>query len=184
MRAPDSGGTTARHDLLVRLDALGLAGGAEAFKIIDERGSRPITHGGIFLETLEANCFQVARNAAIRHARRFCCSRRSAMQHFHRRFAVKRRMAGQHVVQNRAKAIDISGRGDVARVGRLLRRHVEWRTKNGERLREITFALQPFRKTEVADVRFVRSIEQDVRRFKVAMQNPMVGARTPARGPD
>ena len=56
----------------------------------------------------------------------------------------------------------------------LLRRHVEGSAENGERLREIAFALEPFRQAEVAHERFVGAIEQDIPRLQITMQNPVL----------
>ena len=56
----------------------------------------------------------------------------------------------------------------------LFRRHVKGRAKNGERLREIAFALEPFRQTEVAHERFVGAIEQNIPGLQITMQNPVL----------
>ena len=96
------------------------------------------------------------------------------MQHFHRRFAAKRRVTSEQVIKNRAETVDIGCRSDTARIGRLFRRHVVRRAKNRERLREIAFALQPFRETEVAHVRFVSGIEKNICGFQIAMQNAVL----------
>src|SRR4051794_4106514 len=78
------------------------------------------------------------------------------------------------MIKHRPEAVDISRGGYGARVGRLLRRHVVRRAEDGDRLREIAFALHPFRETEIAYVRFVRGVEENVRRFQVAMEDAVL----------
>ena len=96
------------------------------------------------------------------------------MQNFHWRLAPNWRAPSQQVIKNRAETVDVGRCSDTARIGRLFRRHVVRRAEDRERLREIAFALQPFRKAEVAHERFASGIEEDISGFQIAMQNSVL----------
>ena len=96
------------------------------------------------------------------------------MQNFHWRLAPNWRATSQQVIKNRAETVHICCCSDTARIGRLFRRHVVRRAENRQRLREIAFALQPFRKAEVAHERFAGGIEKDISRLQIAMQNSVL----------
>ena len=78
------------------------------------------------------------------------------------------------MVKNRAETVHIRRSSDAARVGRLFRRHVVWRPEDRERLGEIALALQPFRESEIAHVRFAGGIKEHVTWFQVAMKNSVL----------
>ena len=96
------------------------------------------------------------------------------MQNFHWRLAPNWRATSQQVIKNRAETVHICCCSDTARIGRLFRRHVVRRAENRQRLGEIAFALQPFRKAKVAHVRFAGGIEKDISRLQIAMQNSVL----------
>ena len=96
------------------------------------------------------------------------------MQNFHWRLAPNWRTTSQQVIKNRAETVHICRCSDTARIGRLFRRHVVWRAEDRQSLGEIAFALQPFRKAEVAHVRFASGIEEDISGFQIAMQNSVL----------
>ena len=96
------------------------------------------------------------------------------MQQFHRRVAGKGRTTRKQVVKNRAETVHIRRSSDAARVGRLFRRHVVWRAENGEGLGEIALALQPFRESEIAHVRFAGGIKEHISRLQITMKDSVL----------
>ena len=84
-------------------------------------------------------------------------------------------MPSQKIEQDRAQTIDISRRRKLCRFSQcricLLRRNVTGRAENRQAVRKIAYAIEPCGQTKIAHQRFAVSIEQNIRRFEIAMQD-------------
>src|SRR5262249_12472162 len=105
--------------------------------------------------------------------------------HRQRVFAEKRRTPSEQIEQDRSETVNVRrwskvGRGSFG----LLRCDVTGRAENGERAREIGIRIEPLCQSEIGHERFATTIEQNVSRLQIAMQNALLmrvlhGARHP-----
>ena len=144
----------------------------KASEIIGELLRGLITARWLLLQALEANRFEVARQAWSEQVRRERIVVRDLMQHIRQRLALERRTAGEQMIENRTERIHIAAPADRAALPfRLLRRNVIRRTQHLPAQREVGFSFKALGETEVCDVWLILRIDQHVGWFEIAMKN-------------
>ena len=103
----------------------------EAVEVFHQRLRRRIAAGRLFLQTFQAEGFQVGRHARIEQARRKRLLVHYILQRIGERLAHERGAAGEEVIKNRAERIDVATPANQpAFGGGLLRGHVVGRAKH------------------------------------------------------
>ena len=144
-----------------------------ALQVVGERVGRLVALVWFLLQALEADRLQVVINLCVGEPRRHRIILNHLPDRVERRVALEWRPAREQLVQDRAEAIDVRGRADVAAALRLLGRHITGRAEDGASAGAFPIAVEPLGQAEVGDVRFILAVEQNVRRLQVAMDDPM-----------
>jgi len=136
---------------------------------------RLVATARLLLQALQANGFEVGRRVWVQQPR---CDHFQMQDGGHGRGSVladERRGSREQVIEHRAERIDIAGSAHLsAPHAGLFGGHVVGRAKNLTRHGDIRLCLDLFREAEVRHVGHASGIDQDVRRFEVAMQDPLL----------
>lgn len=135
-----------------------------------QRGAK--SAGRFLFQALEADGFQVTRDAGIQLAGRD----RFPFAYGHQRCldgrSDERRMPGQQVVEDRSEPVEVRGGTDAIRFAvRLFGRHEVRRAQSFPGPCEVRILRQDFREAEVGDPGFVGRVDEHVRRFEIAVED-------------
>src|SRR5205823_1798389 len=146
-----------------------------AFEIDSQIACRAVARLRFALQTTRADCLQVAierRYYRAQFRRRFFAG---LLNHGQSVFAQERRTSGEQIKQQCSETINV---GSWSKLGcrsfGLLRRDVTRRAEDCESAREIGTGVEPFGQSEISHEWFAATVEQDVSRLEIAMQNPVL----------
>ena len=149
-----------------------LVAAEETLEGFGQRGGRRIPVGGHLFQTLQANPLEVRGDRRADLAGRDRLLLDELSERLGDRRGPEWGPAGQELIQDRTQAIDVGRRADPA-TDSLLGRHVGWRAHHGTRGRQAAGPIVgPLDQAEVGDVGPARRIDQHVRGFEVAMDQP------------
>ncbi len=144
----------------------------ESFEVGGQVGGRGIPVLGPLFEALQADALQVHGGLWADPPRRGRLLLDELSEGLVDRRGAERGPAGQELIQDRTETIDVGRRADPAADG-LLGCHVGRRAQHGAGGRQVAGPLLgPLGQPEVGDVGPTRRIDQDIRRFEVAMDQP------------
>src|SRR3989442_12514354 len=136
-----------------------------------------LLHGGVppgrlFLQALEADRLQVARQLRIQHTRgdrfRVC----NAQQCFVDSGAEERRAPREAFVEYGAQRVDVRGRTDLLFAPRRqFRGKVVWRTEHMAGQGDVAASVQRLGQAEVGEVRLVEQVDEDVGWLEITMHD-------------
>ncbi len=160
-RLDDAGGTHA--------DRLA---GRPASQVIRQHGGRGVAIGRVLLQAFQADQFEVARNLGIPLRWRFRRPGPHGVERIDHALAAKRGLAGHQRVEDRAQAINVRRQGDrPTATRRLLGAHVGRRAQDRAAGRQLVVGLDQLGQAEVGDVGVPVSVDQDIGRLQVAVED-------------
>ncbi len=123
-------------------------------------------------EAFQADQFEVAGDQAIGLGRRLGNGRTDEVDGLEQGRPGQRRAASQQRIKDGTEAVDVRGGGELIMISPgLFGRHVRRGADEHARPGLLTVAVQSIGDAEVGDVRLAFGVDQDVRRFEVAVQD-------------
>ncbi len=157
--------------------------GPEAVQVVGERGGTGVAPGRLLAQALQADGFQVARQARLQPRRRHRLARQRLQDGLHRRAPQERRPPGQQVEEDGAQGVRVRGGTDLGAVGLdLFGRQVAGAADDDAHLgqvgrrRRARGGVEVFGEAEVGDLGRAVVGQQDVGGLEVAVDDaPLVG---------
>ena len=126
-------------------------------QIVGQRGGRRIAQVRRLLQALQRDHLQIAIGLGVQQPRRHRVLLEHQQQRIDRRGGLKRRPAGEHLVEDRAEAVDVARRADLAPIAAdLLGGHVARRADDRAGVRQAGVVGDPLGQAEIGDVRLAR----------------------------
>ncbi len=143
----------------------------EAGEVVGEFLRSAVTFRRLLFQTFQADGFQVGGNGRIEFARSSWFSVLHGAQSLRDRRANERWPSGEKLVNDRAESIDVRGHGGLTRTAhRNLRRQISGCADQGLAYGQGRIFIGLPRKTEVAHMRLVFVVEEDIGWFQVPVQ--------------
>jgi len=148
-----------------------------ALEVVGQGRGAAVAFSWYFLQALQADGLQVPIHPRIVHTGRCRLALDDLQQRFQRQIGLEGRPPRQQLVEDGAQAVDVRRRSQLLATLGLFGRHVTGRADNRSGLGNAQtpfpgrMPLHALGQAKVGYMRFALSVEQDVGRFQVAVQN-------------